>query len=52
MSTTVYLVRHAEAEGNIGRRCHGQYDSLLTQRGLQQAKMVSDRFRTIHLDAI
>lgn len=52
MSTTVYLVRHAEAEGNIGRRCHGQYDSLLTQRGLQQAKMVGDRFRTIRLDAI
>lgn len=30
MSTTIYLVRHAEAEGNLGRRCHGHYDSMLT----------------------
>ena len=28
--TTVYIIRHAEAEGNVYRRCHGQYDSLLT----------------------
>lgn len=34
MSTTIYLVRHAEAEGNLGRRCHGHYDSMLTRRGL------------------
>ncbi|MGN1013975.1 MAG: GNAT family N-acetyltransferase [Butyricicoccus sp.] len=52
MSTTVYLVRHAEADGNIGRRCHGIYDSMLTPRGRRQAKMVGDRFRTIRLDAV
>lgn len=52
MSTTVYLVRHAEAEGNVGRRCHGIYDSMLTQRGLEQAKAVGDRFRTLRLDAV
>ena len=52
MSTTVYLVRHAEAEGNIGRRCHGIYNSMLTGRGREQAKVVGDRFRTIHLDAV
>ena len=33
--TTVYLIRHAEAEGNVYRRCHGQYDSLLTERAYQ-----------------
>ncbi len=52
MSTTVYLVRHAEAEGNLGRRCHGIYNSLLTPLGRQQAKAVGNRFRTIHLDAV
>ena len=43
MSTTIYLVRHAEAEGNIGRRCHGHYDSMLTQRGLKQAEIETGR---------
>lgn len=52
MNTTIYLVRHAEAEGNIGRRCHGQYDSLLTKRGLQQAEIVGARFQNTPLDAV
>lgn len=52
MSTTIYLVRHAEAEGNIGRRCHGHYDSRLTRRGLQQAEVVGKRFADKHLDAV
>ena len=36
MAATVYIIRHAEAEGNIYRRCHGLYDSLLTPRAYQQ----------------
>ena len=28
--TTIYLIRHAEAEGNLYRRIHGWYDSLIT----------------------
>ena len=34
--TEIYLVRHAEAEGNAYRRIHGQYDSRVTENGLQQ----------------
>ncbi len=34
--TTIYLIRHAEAEGNLYRRIHGQYDSLVTKRGYKQ----------------
>ena len=49
--TTIYLVRHGEAEGNIFRRFHGQYNSLLTPRGYQQVERVSKRFENIHLDA-
>ena len=33
--TTVYIIRHAEAEGNVYRRCHGQYDGLLTPRAYE-----------------
>lgn len=31
--TRIYIVRHAEAEGNLYRRAHGWYNSLITQRG-------------------
>ena len=31
--TTIYLIRHAEAEGNLYRRIHGWYDSLITENG-------------------
>lgn len=48
--TTVYLIRHAEAEGNIFRRLHGQYDSLLTPRGFAQVAALERRFSTIPVD--
>ena len=28
--TTIYLVRHAEAEGNLYRIAHGHYNSWMT----------------------
>ena len=31
--TTIYLIRHAEAEGNRYRRAHGWYNSTITDRG-------------------
>ena len=34
--TTVYMVRHAEAEGNLYRRVHGWYNSLITDNGYRQ----------------
>ena len=49
--TTIYLIRHAEAEGNVFRRFHGQYDGLLTPRGLQQVKCLEKRFENISIDA-
>ena len=49
--TEIYLVRHGEAEGNLFRRIHGQYDSLLTPRGLRQVKCVEKRFENIRVDA-
>lgn len=52
MKTTVFLVRHAEAEGNVYRRCHGQYDSLLTPRGYQQLPFLAKRFADVPLAAV
>ena len=50
--TTIYLIRHAEAEGNVYRRCHGQYDSLLTERAYQQLPYLAQRFADVPLDAV
>ncbi len=55
MSTTVtklYLVRHAEAEGNLYRRIHGQYDSLVTDNGYRQIAALAHRFENIPVDAV
>ena len=48
--TEIYLIRHAEAEGNIFRRIHGHYNSLLTPRGFRQAAALGKRFENIPLD--
>ena len=49
--TEIYLIRHAEAEGNIYRRNHGQYDSLLTPMGVEQLGPLEKRFEDIPIDA-
>ena len=50
--TKIYLVRHAEAEGNIYRRCHGHYNGLLTGNGYRQLKQLEERFSDIALSAV
>lgn len=50
--TQLYLIRHAEAEGNIYRRLHGQYDSLLTANGLRQVQALRKRFSDLRIDAV
>lgn len=50
--TTLYLIRHAEAEGNLYRRIHGQYDSLITDNGYRQIQALRRRFEPIHIDAV
>lgn len=49
--TEIYLIRHGEAEGNVFRRLHGQYDSLLTPRGHAQVRCLQKRFENIPIDA-
>ena len=50
--TTLYLIRHAEAEGNLYRRCHGHYDSTITDRGYRQIAALLRRFRDVPVDAV
>lgn len=50
--TQIYLVRHAEAEGNLYRRIHGWYDALITDNGYAQIEALERRFADIHIDAV
>ena len=50
--TTIYLVRHAESEGNLYRRVHSWYDSLITDNGYRQIQALARRFEDIPIDAV
>lgn len=50
--TRIYLIRHAEAEGNLYRRVQGQYDSLITETGRRQIAALAHRFETVPVDAV
>lgn len=50
--TKVYIVRHAEADGNIYRRVHGHYDGYITQNGYRQIEALRHRFADIPIDAV
>ncbi len=50
--TRLYIIRHAEAEGNLYRRIQGWYDSLITDRGYRQIAALEHRFEGIAIDAV
>ena len=50
--TKIYLIRHAEAEGNLYRRIQGHWDGSITPLGLQQIDALAQRFRREHIDAL
>lgn len=52
MKTTIIVVRHCEAEGNIKRFFQGHTDGKISQRGEIQLELLTERFREIHVDAI
>lgn len=49
--TTIYLIRHAEAEGNLYRRIQGQCDVNVTANGRRQIAALKERFQNIPVDA-
>ena len=50
--TTLYLIRHAEAEGNVFRRLQGQFDAMITPNGLRQIRALARRFEGVQIDAV
>lgn len=50
--TRIYLIRHAEAEGNLYRIAQGQDNSNLTDRGWRQVRALERRFADIPIDAV
>lgn len=50
--TTIYLVRHAEAAGNIERRFQGHFDGKISENGEKQLQHIKKRFRKTPLDAV
>ena len=50
--TRVFLVRHAEAEGNIFRRAHGQFNGQLIGRAGIQIERLKGRFENEKVDAV
>ena len=50
--TRIFLIRHAEAEGNIYRRAHGHYDGLISPKGRKQIDALAERLRGEQIDAL
>lgn len=49
--TTIHIIRHAEAEGNLYRRIHGWYDARITENGWKQIEALEKRFADVPIDA-
>ena len=49
--TTIYLIRHAEAEGNLFRRAQGHWNGKITPLGKKQIDALAQRFEGVNIDA-
>ncbi len=50
--TRIYLIRHAQSEGNLYRRALGWYDGRVTALGWKQIAALEARFRDISINAV
>ena len=50
--TEIYLIRHAQAEGNRFRIMQGHWDGGVTELGRRQIALLSDRLRDLSFDAV
>ena len=50
--TKIFLIRHAEAEGNLYRRMHGHYIGLVTSKGYVQIDLLKKRLKKEKIDAV
>lgn len=49
--TKIFLVRHGETVDNVNQIMQGQTQGRLTERGLQQAEVLAQRFESVPVDA-
>ena len=49
---TIYIIRHGETEWNVKKIMQGQKNSLLTTKGIQQAKQAAKQLKQIKFAAI
>lgn len=51
-TTTIYLIRHAEAEGNIREVFQGHYDGQISEKGHLQLRALAERCKELPFDAV
>lgn len=52
MVTTIYLIRHAECQGNIENKLSGITDFKLTEKGQKQAKLLASKLKKFRITEI
>ena len=50
--TRIYLVRHAEAMGNVQEFFQGRTDCEVSEKGKKQLELLAERFKDIPIEAI
>ena len=50
--TEIYLIRHAQAEGNTYRIMQGHWDGGVTAHGRLQIRALAERLKEIPFDAV
>lgn len=50
--TEIYLIRHAQAEGNLYRVMQGQWNGGVTPLGITQIDALAKRFESVSVDAV
>jgi probable phosphoglycerate mutase len=50
--TKTFIIRHAEAEGNLYRRGQGHFDGKITPLGQRQIDALAERFKDERIDAL
>lgn len=50
--TEIYVIRHAQSEGNLFRMMQGHWDGDVTELGVRQIAALAERFRDVHIDAV
>lgn len=50
--TVIYLIRHAQAEGNLYKMMQGHWDGGVTPLGREQIRLLAERFKNIKVDKV